>query len=81
MAELHVLDNPESDQALQRKMADMIREVLAWAERGEISGIIMVPMKSDQTFKVMKAGSIRRLQSVGYLAQAQHDLLNAEDAP
>ena len=79
MAELRVLENPESDSALQQSMVEMIREVLVWAERGDLAGIVMVPIKADLSFKMLKAGTIRRLQTVGYLAQAQNDLLNAEE--
>ena len=73
------LERPTTDEALQRRMVETIREVLSLAERGHLSGVVMVPIKHDHSFRVIKSGPIRKLVTVGMLAQAQHDLLAQDD--
>ena len=78
-AELRKLDRPTTDEALQERLLAMLRKALALAENGEICAAVVVPIQPDMTFQVWREGNIRRLQTVGYLAQAQYDLLSIED--
>lgn len=79
MADIHELARPTTDEALQRRMVEIIREVLEMAESGNLAAVVIVPIRVDQSFRVRQAGLMRRLQTVGYLAQAQFDLLDVED--
>ena len=78
-AEIRILDRPTTPQALQEGVVDVVQSVLDLAKSGEINAIVIVPIRADGTFRVLKAGSARRLQTVGYLAQAQYDLLRGGD--
>ena len=69
------LDRPTTEAALRRDLVIAIQRMLNLAEAGEIEAIVMVPIKADHSFKVMREGTIRKLAVVGILAQAQHDLL------
>ncbi len=68
------LDRPGTDEALKRDLVTAVKRVLEMAENGEICSIVMVPMKPDHSFKVMYEGTLRKMQVMGILTQALHDL-------
>ena len=69
------IGRPTTDDALIQDMVAHIKDVLAEAERGDLSGLVIVAARPDQTFRLAKLGVDRRLQTVGFLMQAVHDLL------
>lgn len=68
------LDRPTTDAALQRDLVTAIKGVLDLAERGEICSVIMVVMKPDHQFRIMREGTHRKMAMMGMLVQALHDL-------
>jgi hypothetical protein len=61
--------------APNKELAEALRHALEQAERGEIQGFIMVKLRADQSFAVVKSGDCSNLALSGALAHAQYDLI------
>ena len=77
-ANLTVLDKPTADETLRARMVESMQEISALCEQGEIHAFVAIVIRADGSFRVIKDGELRRINTVDYLAQAQHDLLAYE---
>lgn len=60
-------------------LLEALAAVTALAEKGEIAGMVLVGVRADRSFAVWQTGDLKRIETVGLLAQAQHDLLAGEE--
>jgi len=75
---VHALAKPTASEEDRQAMLGFLEEARALVETGEISTLVLVTIKHDRTFRCRKTGDMTRIETVGYLAQAQFDLLAAE---
>jgi MOSC domain-containing protein YiiM len=70
---------PQGDEARRLEMVEEIQGALKLAEAGGLDSIVMVLMKPGHKYRVVKVGSVRRMETVGFLERAKLDILTVED--
>ena len=61
------------------ELVEALRAILAQAEAGEFSRIVVVKLRADHSFAVQCIGVGSDLVAAGALAFAQHDLMKANE--
>jgi hypothetical protein len=80
-ADLKVVGKPTVQQEFKERLLDVARQLVADIENEGISGMVCVAVRPDRSFAVYQSGDINRIETVGFLETAKHDLLHEEHSP
>lgn len=58
-------------------LIEQLRDLLAQAESGEVTGVVAVKLRPDGSFAVLRTGNCSDLELCGALAFATHDTIAA----
>lgn len=77
-AELKVVDWLTVQEATKKRLVEIASQLVMDISEGLICGIVVVAIRPDRTFTVYQSGDIKRIETIGMLETAKHDLLHGE---
>ena len=77
-AELKVVDWLTVQEATKKRLVEIASQLVMDISEGLICGIVVVAIRPDRTFAVYQSGDIKRIETIGMLETAKHDLLHGE---
>jgi hypothetical protein len=69
---------PTVQQVDKQNLLDSLAAITRLVVSGEIEGMIAVVVRADRRFAVYQSGHMNRIEAIGFVEQAKHDLLMEE---
>jgi hypothetical protein len=75
-AVIRALGKPTAQEDTKARLAEVTKALLESTENGDVIGFIGVVLRPDRTFSIYQSGDLKRLEAIGMLETAKHDLLH-----
>jgi hypothetical protein len=80
-AELKLIDKPTVQQATKARLVEVASQLVMDIAEGLICGMVCVAVRPDKTFCIYQSGDLRRIETIGMLETAKHDLMHEDNDP
>jgi len=80
-AVLKEIGRPTVQQECKTRLIEVASQLVMDISEGLICGIVVVAIRPDRTFAVYQTGDIKRIETIGMLETAKHDLMHEENNP
>jgi hypothetical protein len=80
-AELKVIGKPTVQQEFKDRLLEVAKHLVEDIESEGICGMVCIAVRPDRSFALYQSGDINRIETLGLLETAKHDLLHEEHNP
>ena len=78
---IKLIGKPTVQEELKAKLLEVATDLVRLVESGEVIGLVAIAVRPDRGFRAYQSGDINRIETVGLLETAKHDLLHEEHDP